>query len=347
MTSPSQPNTDDAGATRANEARGSDVDAPGRDVAPTVTKATMPDPLAGFPVPRAEIERLIDAALAEDIGPGDVTTLATVAPEAQAFAEMLAKAPGRIVGLPIAAAVFARLDPQVEFQALVAEGMSIDRLPREIANIRGPARSILTGERVALNIVQRLSGVATMAARCAKVVEGTRARILDTRKTTPGMRALEKYAVRMGGGHNHRTGLYDGILIKDNHIRAAGGITAAIRAARRYAQPLVRVEVEVSTRIELEEALEAGADMILLDNMRTSMLRTAVELAAGRALLEASGGITLQNLHEVAETGVDFISLGAITHSAPALDISLDLELKLSEGAYSGGRYYQIVHDPM
>jgi len=347
VTSPSQPNTDDAGATRANEARGSDVDAPGRDVAPTVTKATMPDPLAGFPVPRAEIERLIDAALAEDIGPGDVTTLATVAPEAQAFAEMLAKAPGRIVGLPIAAAVFARLDPQVEFQALVAEGMSIDRLPREIANIRGPARSILTGERVALNIVQRLSGVATMAARCAKVVEGTRARILDTRKTTPGMRALEKYAVRMGGGHNHRTGLYDGILIKDNHIRAAGGITAAIRAARRYAQPLVRVEVEVSTRIELEEALEAGADMILLDNMRTSMLRTAVELAAGRALLEASGGITLQNLHEVAETGVDFISLGAITHSAPALDISLDLELKLSEGAYSGGRYYQIVHDPM
>ena len=325
MTSPSQPNTDDAGATRANEARGSDVDAPGRDVAPTVTKTTMPDPLAGFPVPRAEIERLIDAALAEDIGPGDVTTLATVAPEAQAFAEMLAKAPGRIVGLPVAAAVFARLDPRIEFQMLIDEGASITWQPQRIATISGPARSILTGERVALNIVQRLSGVATMAARCAKAVEGTRARILDTRKTTPGMRALEKYAVRMGGGHNHRTGLYDGILIKDNHIRAAGGITAAIRAARRYAQPLVRVEVEVSTRIELEEALEAGADMILLDNMRTSMLRTAVELAAGRALLEASGGITLQNLREVAETGVDFISLGAITHSAPALDISLDI----------------------
>ncbi len=346
MTSPSQPNTDDAGATRAHEAHGSDVDSPGRDVAPSVTKTSTVDPLAGFPVPRVEIERLIDAALAEDIGPGDVTTLATVAPEAEATAHMLAKAPGRIAGLPVAAAAFARLDPRVQFEFMAAEGTSISMLPQIIATIHGPARSILTGERVALNIVQRLSGVAAMAARCAKAVEGTKARVLDTRKTTPGMRALEKYAVRMGGAHNHRTGLYDGILIKDNHIRAAGGITAAVGAARRYAQPLVRVEVEVSTRAELDEALEAGADMILLDNMKPSMLREAVALVDGRALLEASGGITLQNLREVAETGVDFISLGAITHSAPALDISLDIIGNQAKGISWWG-FTDSVQDPI
>jgi len=343
VTSPDQPNMDDAGT---NGAGARTTRAPGVAVAPAATKMARPDPLAGFPVPRAEIERLIDAALAEDIGPGDVTTLATVAPEAEAIAHMLAKAPGRIVGLPVAAAVFARLDPRIQFEFMAAEGTSISMLPQVIAGISGPARSILTGERVALNIVQRLSGVATMAARCAKAIEGTRARILDTRKTTPGMRALEKYAVRMGGGHNHRTGLYDGILIKDNHIRAAGGITAAVAAARRYAQPLVRVEVEVSTRAELDEALAAGADMILLDNMKPSMLREAVALVDGRALLEASGGITLQNLREVAETGVDFISLGAITHSAPALDISLDI-IGNKAGGVSWWGFTDPVQDPL
>jgi len=215
VTSPDQPNIDHAETT---EAVARTARAPRSDVAPSFTKATLPDPLAGFPVPRAEIERLIDAALAEDIGPGDVTTLATVAPEAEATAHMLAKAPGRIAGLPVAAAVFARLDPRVQFEFMVPEGTSISMLPHVIADINGPARSILTGERVALNIVQRLSGVVTMAARCARAVEGTKARILDTRKTTPGMRALEKYAVRMGGGHNHRTGLYDGILIKDSTV---------------------------------------------------------------------------------------------------------------------------------
>lgn len=283
------------------------------------------DALAGFLVPRAEVLALVDAALREDVGRGDVTTEATVPMDRTARAVMLAKAPGRVAGLPVAAAVFTRLDPRVGFTAVVPEGAMVTAPPAAIAYVQGPARALLTGERVALNIVQRISGVATLTARCATTVEGTRARILDTRKTTPGMRLLDKYAVRMGGGHNHRSGLDDGVLIKDNHIRAAGGVTAAIAAARRYAQPLLKIEVEVRGLDELDEALAAGADIVLLDNMAPDLLRAAVARTDGRALLEASGGITPDNLRAIAETGVDYISLGALTHSAPALDISLDI----------------------
>jgi len=287
------------------------------------------DPLVGFPVSRAAIDRLIDAALDEDIGPGDVTTLSTVPASRRAAAVMLAKAPGTIAGLPVAAAVFARVDPRINFTLVVDDGAVVKGQRDVIARLAGPARSILTGERVALNIVQRLSGVATLTARCVAAVEGTNTRILDTRKTTPGLRALEKYAVRMGGGSNHRTGLYDGVLIKDNHIRAAGGIAAAVASARHALQPLLRVEVEVSTMDELDEALVAAADMILLDNMTLEMLREAAARVRNwtglRPSLEASGGMTLEKLRVVAETGVDFISLGALTHSASALDISLDI----------------------
>ncbi len=287
------------------------------------------DPLTGFPVPRAAIDRLIDAALDEDIGPGDVTTLSTVPISRRAAAVMLAKAPGTIAGLPVAAAVFARVDPRIDFTLVVDDGAVVMGQRDVVARLAGSARSILTAERVALNIVQRLSGVATLTARCVAAVEGTDTRILDTRKTTPGLRTLEKYAVRMGGGSNHRTGLYDGVLIKDNHIRAAGGITAAVASARVALQPLLRVEVEVSTMHELDEALDAGADMILLDNMTLEMLREATARVRNwtgvRPSLEASGGMTLEKLRAVAETGVDFISLGALTHSAPALDISLDI----------------------
>lgn len=273
--------------------------------------------------PRSAIEPIVRLALAEDIGRGDVTTAATVPPEAMAHAEILQKAPGVLCGLPVVELVFALLDPRVRLTPLAEEGSWGER--RVVATLEGPATAILTGERTALNFLQRLSAVATMARRAAEIVAGTGAEVLDTRKTTPGMRALEKYAVRVGGCRNHRAGLDDGILIKDNHIRAAGGITAAVRAARRRAAPGMRVEVEVTTLAELDEALAAGADLILLDNFDVDGLRAAVARTAGRARLEASGGITLDNLAAVAATGVDYISLGALTHSAGALDFSLEV----------------------
>ncbi len=279
-------------------------------------------------------EAIVDLALAEDIGTGDVTTLATVPPETRASGTIVAKASGVVSGLGAAAAVFRRVDPAVIFERRLEDGGRFE--PGDVlAEIAGPARSILTGERVALNLLQRLSGVATLTARYVDAVKGTRASIIDTRKTTPGLRALEKAAVRHGGGRNHRVGLADGVLIKDNHLAAVGGadrITQAVRQARAYAPHTLRIEIEVTTLEELVEAVDAGADVVLLDNMDAPMIRRAVELAAGRVLLEASGGITLTTIRAIAETGVDLISVGALTHSSPALDLSLELDLGGSGG---------------
>ncbi|HET8626012.1 MAG TPA: carboxylating nicotinate-nucleotide diphosphorylase [Thermomicrobiales bacterium] len=269
------------------------------------------------------VRAIVQLALAEDIGRGDLTTEATVAPDATATAEIIQKAPGVLCGLPVVALVFAELDPAVRLTPLAEEGSWGER--RVVARLEGPARALLTGERTALNFLQRLSGVATASRRAAGLVEGTGATVLDTRKTTPGQRVLEKYAVRVGGCHNHRAGLDDGILIKDNHIRAAGGITAAVTAARRRTAPMQLVEVEVTNLAELDEAIAAGADVILLDNCDEDGLRAAVARAAGRVRLEASGGVTLANLAAVARTGVDYVSLGALTHSAGSLDFSLEV----------------------
>jgi len=268
-------------------------------------------------------------ALAEDIGGGDITSTLTVAAGRRARGRLLAKAAGIVSGLEVAGEVFRRVDPTIVFTPLVADGDAVAAMT-PIATIEGPARSVLAGERVALNLLQRLSGVATLTARYVDAVRETKARIVDTRKTTPGMRALEKVAVRHGGGHNHRFGLTDGVLIKDNHLAAVGGadrVARAVRLARQGAPHTLRIEIEVTTLDELAQALEAGADIVLLDNMEIADLRKAVAMTAGRALLEASGGVTLESVAEIAATGVDLISVGALTHSAPALDISLDLEL--------------------
>ncbi len=276
----------------------------------------------------AVIRDVVARALAEDVGAGDLTTLATVPAEAHAAAAFVFREPGVVCGLPVVEAVFAAVAPGLEVRAALAEGARAER-GAVAATVAGPARGLLTGERVALNLLQRLSGVATVAARYAEAVAGTGARILDTRKTTPGLRALEKYAVRVGGATNHRYGLYDGVMLKDNHLAilaAQGvGLAGAVRLARAAVGPMVRVEVEVESVAEAAEAAEAGADMIMLDNMPPEQLRAAVAAVKGRALTEASGGITLQTVRAVAEAGVDFISVGALTHSARALDIGLDI----------------------
>jgi nicotinate-nucleotide pyrophosphorylase (carboxylating) len=271
----------------------------------------------------SEVHEIIRLALAEDIGRGDLTTEITIATDAWARAEIVQKQEGALCGIPVAALVFAELDPRLSVLPLAGEGSW--GAWRAVARIEGPARAMLTGERTALNFIQRLSGVATASRRAANLVQGTHARVIDTRKTTPGHRVLEKYAVRVGGCHNHRAGLDDGILIKDNHIRAAGGITPAVRAALARLAPTALVEVEVTSLDELDEAIAAGAQVVLLDNMDADLLRQAVARAAGRVRLEASGGITLANLATVAQTGVDYISLGALTHSAGSLDFSLDI----------------------
>lgn len=277
----------------------------------------------------AAVKELLRLALTEDIGRGDLTTESTVAAEAMAVAEIVQKAPGVVCGLPIVALVFAELDPEVRVVALADEGSFADER-RVVARIEGPARSVLSGERTALNFLQRLSGVATAAYRAAVLVAGTGTTVLDTRKTTPGHRILEKYAVRAGGCHNHRAGLDDGILIKENHIRAAGGITAAVTGAKRRTAPMQMVEVEVTNLAELDEAIAAGADVVLVDNADLDGLRAAVARAdwhatqgARRPRLEASGGVTLANLADVARTGVEYVSLGALTHSAGSVDFSL------------------------
>jgi nicotinate-nucleotide pyrophosphorylase (carboxylating) len=271
-----------------------------------------------------ELLEIVRAALAEDVGSGDATTEATVPADATARAVITQKAPGVIFGLDAAEAVFRELDGGVRFERLVEEGLWRDEGGPVLA-VAGRARAILTGERTALNLLGRLSGVATATALAAREVEGTGARILDTRKTTPGLRMLEKAAVRAGGGTNHRIGLFDEAMIKENHAAAAGGITAAVERVRA-ANPDLPLTVEVRDDAEVDEALAAGAEKLLLDNMPPQQLRAVVERVAGRASLEASGGITTENLREVAETGVDYISLGALTHSAPVLDLSLLLD---------------------
>ncbi|MGB3329398.1 MAG: carboxylating nicotinate-nucleotide diphosphorylase [Thermomicrobiales bacterium] len=279
------------------------------------------------------LEEIVDLALQEDIGTGDVTTLATVPADRQATGILLAKQDGIISGIEVARFVFARVDPTIVVTPLVADGDRVTN-PTPIVRLAGSARTILIAERTALNIMQRLSGVATITAAYVAATAGTSARIVDTRKTTPGMRMLEKHAVRHGGGHNHRFGLADGILIKDNHLAAIGGpdrIATAIAAARELAPHTLRVEVEVATLPELDQALAEGADIVLLDNMDTATMEAAVarrDAAAPRVLLEASGGITLGRIPEIAATGVDLISVGALTHSAGSLDISLDLDLE-------------------
>jgi nicotinate-nucleotide pyrophosphorylase (carboxylating) len=275
---------------------------------------------------------LVRRALAEDVGPGDVTTQATVAEGSRARALIAQKAPGVVFGLDAAEAAFALADPErssdpdVRCERLVQEGVWREQGGPVLA-VEGSARALLTAERTALNFLGHLSGVATMAARATRAVAGTGATVLDTRKTTPGLRALEKAAVVCGGARNHRHGLYDAILIKENHIAAAGGIARAVELARAHAPELAgTLEVEVRDPREIEEALAAGAPRLLLDNMSLEELRAAVAQVAGRALLEASGGVTIETLRERAETGVDLISLGALTHSAPALDLSLILQ---------------------
>jgi nicotinate-nucleotide pyrophosphorylase (carboxylating) len=269
---------------------------------------------------------LVRRALQEDVGDGDVTTQATVVEGARAQGLITQKAPGAVYGLEAAEIAFTLLDPAVRMERLVEEGLWREQ-GGPVLWIEGSARALLTGERTALNFLAHLSGVASMAARAARAVQGTGAKVLDTRKTTPGLRALEKAAVAAGGACNHRAGLYDAILIKENHIAAAGGIARAIERARERAPELAgALEVEVRNAAEIEQALAAGAARLLLDNMDDEQLRAAVAQVAGRAQLEASGGVTLQTLRARAQTGVEWVSLGALTHSAPALDLSLIVE---------------------
>jgi nicotinate-nucleotide pyrophosphorylase (carboxylating) len=275
-----------------------------------------------LPLSLDHLDQVVREALMEDVGAGDITTLATVPAEAHAEAQIVAKAAGVIAGLPVAQRVFHHLDPAVEFRPAAAEGNAV-RPGETVARLFGRAHPILTGERVALNFLQHLSGIATRTSQFVLLVQGTRARIADTRKTVPGLRLLAKYAVRVGGGHNHRLGLYDAVLIKENHAAAAGGIAAAVARARAYAPHTMRIEVEVRDAREVEEALAAGADVILLDNFTLEQIRAAVEQIGTRALIEASGGITEENVAAIAATGVDVISVGALTHSVPALDLSL------------------------
>jgi nicotinate-nucleotide pyrophosphorylase (carboxylating) len=273
---------------------------------------------------------LIRRALAEDIGRGDVTTEATIPAGTQATARIVTRDAGVVAGLPLTEQIFAALDPEVRFAARVADGDKVEA-GATLARITGEARALLTAERVALNFLGRLSGIATLTARCVAAVAGAKARIVDTRKTTPGLRALEKYAVRMGGGRNHRAGLDDGVLIKDNHIAAAGGVRPAILRAREHASHLLRIEVECEDERQVSDAVESGADVILLDNMPLERLRANVEWIRTHApstIIEASGGIGTDpaRLAAVAATGVDLISLGAPTHSAPNFDVSLEFD---------------------
>ncbi len=269
-----------------------------------------------------EIDRIIRNALQEDIGLGDVTTLATVEPGTSGRAELVAKEDFVLSGIDVAGRVFHLLDEKVAFEKIVEDGRTVNR-GQVLAWLKGDAAVLLQGERVALNLLQRMSGVATLTAQFVQAIEGTSATLVDTRKTTPGLRVLEKYSVRMGGGRNHRTSLYDGVLIKENHIAAAGGVEVAIERARARVPHTLKIEVETRDFDEVRSALAARADIILLDNMGPDTLREAVQLVGGRALTEASGGVNLETVRAIAETGVDFISVGALTHSFKAVDISM------------------------
>lgn len=275
-------------------------------------------------LPPMLVAQAVSEALSEDLGTrGDITTLSTVSADAQAAATFGARQAGVIAGLDVAREAFRAFDSNVAFEAMVRDGDRVDR-GALVARVSGAARSLLTAERVGLNYICHMSGIATLTRRFVDAVEGTAAQIVDTRKTTPGLRAFEKYAVRCGGGHNHRSGLHDAILIKDNHIVAAGGIEPAIAAARRYAGHMVKIEVEVGSLEELDVALRHPLDAVLLDNMTPQILREAVRIVSGRVTTEASGGVSLDTVRAIAESGVDLISVGALTHSAPILDLGLD-----------------------
>lgn len=274
------------------------------------------------------IDEAVVRALDEDLGrAGDVTSIATIPSAQHAHAVMVARQAGVIAGLPLAVAVFQRLSSDIAIQAHVHDGSAVAK-GVHVLTISGPARAVLTGERTALNFVGRLSGVATLTADYVRHTAGTKLRVCDTRKTTPGLRALEKYAVRCGGGFNHRFGLDDAILIKDNHIAVAGGVKAALERARSHAGHLVKIEIEVDTLDQLREVLTTGlANVVMLDNMDIPTLREAVAITAGRVVLEVSGGVTLTSIAEIAQTGVDYVSAGALTHSAPNFDVALDIDV--------------------
>ena len=270
------------------------------------------------------IDRIIECALEEDLGAGDITTSATVDPSTKGEARLLAKEEIILAGIEIFSRVFYRLDPEIAVEYTYHDG---DMVPsgREIGTVKGSMGGILSGERTALNFLQHLSGIATLTRLYVEKTNPAKVRIVDTRKTTPGLRVLEKYAVRIGGGFNHRFGLFDGILIKDNHIVAAGSISKAVEKISENAPHTLRIEVEVEDVDGLEEAINAGADAVLLDNMSLGEMRNAVSIAGGRVILEASGGVTLESIEEIAKTGVDMISVGALTHSARSVDISLEV----------------------
>lgn len=273
----------------------------------------------------AEVQRIVRNALAEDVGTGDVTSSSIITPTARLEGDFLVKARGVIAGLRVVGEVFAQVDPAITYAPMVEDGTLVN--PGDVvARVAGSGPGILVAERTALNFLQRMSGIATLTKRYVDAVAGTRARILDTRKTAPGLRVLDKLAVKLGGGHNHRIGLYDMVLIKDNHIEAAGGITAAVQRVRERVRDLA-IEVEVETLEQLDEALALGVDRIMLDNMGPETMREAVRRVAGRVELEASGGINLETVAAVAATGVDLISVGTLTHSVPALDVSLEITL--------------------
>jgi nicotinate-nucleotide pyrophosphorylase (carboxylating) len=270
------------------------------------------------------IAEIAARSLAEDVGAGDVTTEALFGAKERCLAEMIVKEPGVVCGLPVLRGVFSRLEAEVGIERLVEEGEWIDRAPFSIVRLTAQARALFTGERVALNLLSRLSGIATLTRKFVEAVRGTGVEILDTRKTTPGLRILEKYAVRIGGGANHRFGLFDAVLVKDNHLKVAGGIEEAVRRIRAVSS--LPIEIEADTIEQVEQALVVGVERILLDNMAPDQVARAVELVAARAQLEVSGGVNLDNVREYAETGVEAISIGALTHSAPALDISMEVQ---------------------
>ena len=276
------------------------------------------------PPDEAAVERLITAALEEDVGTGDITTDSVVSPDATCAAAIVVKEEGVVGGLAVAEKVFRRLDETLRWRVLVADGDRVEPGCR-VAEIAGRARPILTAERTALNIIGRVSGIATLTSHYAAAAAPWGVKILDTRKTLPGLRALDKYAVRLGGGSNHRAGLYEAVLIKDNHIHVVGSIAKAVESARSALGRGTAIEVEVQTEAEAREALAAGADVILLDNMDTDLIKRCVRLVGGRAKIEVSGGMTLERVREVAPLGVDYISVGRITHSAPSLDVSMDM----------------------
>ncbi len=274
---------------------------------------------------QSQTDRVIQAALEEDIGPGDVTSEATLPPDLMYVGRFASKANGVVAGLEVVRLVLHSVDERIAFKPLFNDGDRVHN-GEVIATVNGPARSLLTAERTALNFLQRMSGIATLTAQFVEAVAGTKAIILDTRKTAPGLRLIDKWAVRLGGGQNHRFGLYDMVLVKDNHIAAAGGITRAVNLIRNQSKLPLPIEVEVKSMAELEEALALAPDRIMLDNMSTSEMRAAVALVNGRVPLEASGNVTLETVRAIAETGVDYISSGALTHSVRALDVSLALD---------------------